>query len=366
MASPRSSFARFFVSAVAIASVVAGCAQPGTIQDRSSGQKRTLRMDAATGINPNGQDVAVPTFITRLNAVSGGRLVVSAQEDFEKEKPGAESDLVAAVRDGRLDGAFIPTRALGAAGIHGLDALEAPFLVSSYAVEKALVSGPAAASAMSVFDGTGLVGLGMGVGPLRRPFSLGPALVSPAAWKDRKVRVFHSPVQAATVKALGADGVDASSNFDEAVRLHALDAAEIDAAQYLRGAFGTTLPVGVSNVVLWPKMTVFVLNQHVYDSLSDEQRGWLKAAVAAGVAASTQFPYDDSAVAAQLCGSGVRFATASAAQLSDLKAAVQPVLDGLAADPVTAPEYRAVVAAVAAHPGEDSITVPAGCAAGTR
>jgi hypothetical protein len=57
----------------------------------------------------------------------------------------------------------------------------------------------------------------------------------------------------------------------------------------------------------------------------------------------------------------VRFTDASPAQLTALGSQVAPVLDKLAADPVTGPVLQQIRQAVATHPGIDAPDVPAAC-----
>jgi hypothetical protein len=57
------------------------------------------------------------------------------------------------------------TRGFGAASIHGLEAFEAPMVITTYAAQKALVSRNVANQAFSALDQSGIVGLGLTVGP---------------------------------------------------------------------------------------------------------------------------------------------------------------------------------------------------------
>jgi hypothetical protein len=54
--------------------------------------------------------------------------------------------------------------------------------VTSYAAKKALGSGPAADRPPAELDGTGVVGLNLAVGPLRRPFAAKAPLLGPGDW----------------------------------------------------------------------------------------------------------------------------------------------------------------------------------------
>ena len=55
--------------------------------------------------------------------------------------------------------------------------------ITSYDAEKELVSGPVADTVLGRLEGTGVVGLSLAVGPLRRPFAAGGPLLGPEDWK---------------------------------------------------------------------------------------------------------------------------------------------------------------------------------------
>ena len=89
--------------------------------------------------------------------------------------------------------------------------------ITSYAAEKALVSGPVAGKLLARLDGSGVAGLGPTVGPLRRPFAANQPLLGPEDWKGITFRVFNS-VQADAVRALGATPADLSFSFIDQIK----------------------------------------------------------------------------------------------------------------------------------------------------
>ena len=76
--------------------------------------------------------------------------------------------------------------------------------ITSYDAERELVSGPVADTVLSRLEGTGVVGLSLAVGPLRRPFAAGEPLLGPEDWQGARFRAFNSPVQADTIAAWAA------------------------------------------------------------------------------------------------------------------------------------------------------------------
>jgi TRAP-type C4-dicarboxylate transport system substrate-binding protein len=129
-----------------------------------------------------------------LTSVTGKPTALKAtiQTTYGNGAATAETDLVKAIADGTLDGGVPSPRAFGRAGLHGLEPSEAPLLITSYAAEKTIVSGPAGQALLHILDSTKVIGLGLAVGPLRRPFATNAPLTTPDAWRGTTVRSFNS------------------------------------------------------------------------------------------------------------------------------------------------------------------------------
>jgi TRAP-type C4-dicarboxylate transport system substrate-binding protein len=283
------------------------------------------------------------------------------KETFESGSVTAETDLVKAIASGRLDGGWPASRAFSRAGIRGLEPIEAPMTLTSYAAQKSLAEGSAARLLLRTLDGSGVVGLGLAVGPLRRPWADTEPLVDLQRWRGITFRSYNSPVQEDTIRALGAVPVPASYYFGELVRAGTLRAIETDVAQYAHSGYGVLLPKAVGNEVLWPRMMVLSLSRKRFDSLTPEQQGWVQGAARDAVHASVEFGYDETTLAAHLCAQGVRFSDATPGQLAGLRHAVQPVVDALARDPATAASLVQVQKVAASNPAPDAVEVPPPC-----
>ena len=272
-----------------------------------------------------------------------------------------ETRLVQAIASGDVDGGWPSTRAFANAGIHGLEAVEAPLTISSYAASKALVSGPVAGDLLAQLVGSGVKGLGLAVGPLRRPFAAQAPLLGLPDWKGVTFRSFNSPVQADAIRALGATPVNVGSDWADQVAAGALRGVEFDIAQYAANDNGSAAPFVTANVVLWPKVFVLALSQKRWDALTDQQRVWVQQAADLATKASVDATWDETTPAAGLCATGVRFVDASAAQLAALHDAVAPVIAKLAADPVNGPLLAKIQAIAGQYPQVDEPNVPATC-----
>jgi TRAP-type C4-dicarboxylate transport system substrate-binding protein len=351
-------------AAVAAAILVAACSGGADdAVDKSGNDTVVLRLATIDSVNNNGQSYGPQAFVDALEQVSDGRLQVEVDETYGDGAADAESRIVEAIASGELDGGWPSTRAFADAGISGLEAVEAPMTITSYAAEKALVSGPVADELLAQLDGTGVVGLGLAVGPLRRPFAADAALVGPEDWQGARVRVYNSPVQADAVRALGGEPANLSFEWINEVEAGTLRGAEFDIAQYHTAGFTTQAGNVTANVVLWPKVFVLSISQERLDALSDQQREWVHEAADQAVQASVDGTYDETTPARRLCESGVRFVDASPSQIASLRSALTPVVDQLADDPVTGPLLEQIQGVAAEHGRPDVPDVPASCRA---
>jgi TRAP-type C4-dicarboxylate transport system substrate-binding protein len=350
---------RWAAAAATVALVAACSATPSA--DKSGADTVVLKLATIDRVNNNGQSYGPQAFVDSLEEVSGGRIKVEVTEEYGQGAPGAESDLVQAIASGEVDGGWPSTRAFANADITGLEAVEAPLTLTSYAAEKALVSGPVADKLLAQLDGTGVVGLGLAVGPLRRPFAADAPLLGPGDWAGATFRVYNSPVQTDAVRLLGATPVNLGFGWIDEIQAGRLRGVEFDIAQYAQ--MGNTTEAGyvTANVVLWPKVFVLAISQERFDALTAEQQDWVREAADKAMQASVEATYDETTIAQKLCAEGTRFIAASPDQIAELSTSLQPVLDGLAADPASGAVLKEIQVVAANYPDPDIPTVPADC-----
>jgi TRAP-type C4-dicarboxylate transport system substrate-binding protein len=309
--------------------------------DKAGGDTVVLQLASIDPVNSNGQSYGVQAFVESLGEVSEGRLQVEVNDTYGDGAPDAESDLVAGIASGEIDGGWPSTRAFSEAGIPGLEAVEAPMTITSYEAQKALVADPVAQEMLQGLDGSGVIGLGLAVGPLRRPFSSTP-LLDPQDWAGARFRVFNSPVQTEAVSALGAEPVNAGFDWLQQVRTGELDGAEFDIAQYQANGYTTDAGNVTSNVALWPKMFVLSISEARFVALTGEQQAWVREAAEQAVQTSVEADYDESTPAMQLCESGMRFLEATPQQVTELGDLLAPVIAQMAGDPGIGPTLARV------------------------
>ena len=347
-----------WLAALAAVMAVTACEAPGTV-DKAGSATIVVHLASIDHVNDNGQSFGPTAFVDELSKVSGGRITVQLDEDFHRNDPDAESALVTAIAAGDVDGGWPSSRAFAAAGITSLETIETPMLVTSYAAQKALASGPLGAELLETLSGSGVVGLGLAVGPLRRPFAANGPLLGPADWRDVRFRVFNSPIQAAAVEDLGAIPVNAGLDWISQVIRGQLRGGEFDIAAYAQNGLGKQAGYVTGNVVLWPKMFVVSFSRKRFADLNVQQQRWVQEAADLAVKASVDAAYDENTPAQLLCDLGVRFPWASEIQLAGIRAAFRPTVDRLDADPVNGPLLRKLTDVVATLP-VDTIAVT-GC-----
>jgi TRAP-type C4-dicarboxylate transport system substrate-binding protein len=351
------------VAVLGLAVTLAGCGgtQPPAVADKAGSQTLFLKIAASDGTLQKDLPPGPKEFLDSLASLSVDRIQVDYSLNYAGGGADSETKIVEAIAKGELDAGFPSVRAFPNAGIRGLEGIEAPMIITSYAAEKNLVSGPVSADALAQLNGTGLVGLALAVGPLRRPFAAKAPLLGPDSWQGVTFRSFNSPVQDETIRALGANPMDLGSDWTDAIATGELRGAESDIPEYAARGFTTEAPFVTANVVLWPKVFVLAVSQKLWDTLNDQQKAWVQQAAAIGTKASLEAAFDESTTARVLCDEGVSFVDASPVQLADLHAAVAPVISDLAANAVTAPLLAKVQGIAARYVQTDVPDVPPTC-----
>jgi TRAP-type C4-dicarboxylate transport system substrate-binding protein len=346
---------------VAGLTVLTSCGPRATSADKTGNETVVLRLAGIDGdVYENWTYVGPQTFLGAIDEVSAGRLQVELTNGYGDGAADSESRLVEAIATGEVDGGWPATRSFAAAGIEGFDAVEAPMTISSYAAQKEVVSGRVAGMLLDRLEGSGVLGLGLTVGPLRRPFAAEAPLLSPEDWDGVRFHVFHSAVQSAAVVAIGGEPVDDGLGWQARVGSGGLRGGEGD----IGGIAGGGPPAAnlvTTNLVLWPKVFVLSINEERFESLTDEQQGWLREAAARAVEASLDTSFDESADARTLCEAGARFVDASAAQIAAMRARLTPVIDGLAVDDLDQQILTEIQRIAAEHPEPEALDVPSKC-----
>jgi TRAP-type C4-dicarboxylate transport system substrate-binding protein len=353
---------RIGIALVALALPLAGCHTSPT--DKAGSSTVVLRFAALDGaVNPTGQEYGQQAFVNALHDVSKGKIRAEVNFDYANGVNDPEASLVRAIAAGKVDGGWPATRAFAAAGIPGLQAIEAPFALTSYGAVREALRGAAGDQALAALRGTGIHGLGLTIAGLRRPFSSQP-MQSPDPWAGLRMKTLNSPVQDATVTALGGVPVHTGLNWRDQLAAGTLKLAGAELALPIAASSGIPFTYYPTNLVLWPKVAVLSINENRFKNLTPEQQGWIEASAKIAEDASANGRYNEGEFVQALCQSGIRPYTVPDAVLSAMHERVQSVLDGLARDPAEAKLLRSVLVVAAAHPEPDAATQGATCQVG--
>ena len=279
-----------------------------------------------------------PTVLTLANSLGEPRELRAFAEEVERRSKGSlrirmanhwregqtdyERGLVRDVARGKADLGWVGSRAWSTFGVHDFDALTAPMLVDSYALERAVVRSPVVERMLPGIERFGIVGLGVLPGPLRYALAARRPLLRPSDFAG--VRVGHQPggSAVAALRALGATPVVIPSGGE----WRGLDAVEQQVVSISGNSYERHAKHLTSNVVLWPRPLVVFAGKGAMPQLSSEQRAVLRDAMSAAVDEADRIGRKLEADAlADLCTRGIKLASASRADVDALREALAPV-----------------------------------------
>ena len=256
-----------------------------------------------------------------------------AVEYFGAFGPGADQKVAGLVQNGELDLALIPARAWDELGVTSLQALQAPFLVSSEDLVEQVVQGELAGELLAGLDQAGVVGLALLPEGLRHPVGFEHPLLRLADFASATIRLPPSNVSRRLLEALGARPVDIWGDAFDAAAAN----GEIDGAESGFAWFGTmpSPSTFTANITLYPKVNALVANEDAFGRLSDEHQRIVREAASKAVRYVAQNAPTESERAAVYCRNGGAIAFAAEADVAALERAARPVYEVLQADPLT-------------------------------
>jgi TRAP-type C4-dicarboxylate transport system substrate-binding protein len=321
---------------LAVVAVLAGCTGPGL--DKAGGS-RPRQPVVLTLANFTGQTGELDGFTNEVRRLSGGTMQIDIKYRWRSGQVGPESGLIGDVRAGKADLGVVGSRAWDYVGVNTFQALSAPLLIDSYALQERVLRSPMISQMLQGLRPLGLAGIGVLPGPLHKPLGITRPLLKPADYAGLRIGVHQSRVDDATMRALGATpvwfpattGLDAIEQGISMIQENQLDKA----GRYL-----------TANVSLWPRPLVLFAGGKAWAALTPAQRRILAQAVTDDVAAETNVvrasERTDTAI---LCRRGqLRFLDASPAEVAALRRAVQPVYGQLERDPQTRAYIRQIEA----------------------
>jgi TRAP-type C4-dicarboxylate transport system substrate-binding protein len=349
--------------AATAALAVAACAGGGGGEDKAGGSGEPLVLRLA---NTNGSldfTPAVVDFVDRVEELSGGDLRIESVDEWGDFASDAEQQVVKDVSDGEIDLGWVGTRVFDTLDVKSFQALTAPMLVDSYALESAVIESGITEQMMRGLDDLGVAGLGLVADGLRKPTGVTGPILGPADWQGLNFGTLMSNGQAEAIRALGATPAQVfGTEREEGLKDGTIQGFETSVWIHQHNpALAHLAPYVTSNVTLWPQMDVLLANPARLEALTAEQREWLQEAAQDAAAGSAAFADTDAQLLADSCVAGTRFAEASDADLVALEGAFAPVYANLRQHSETKAFIERIQTLKRSTAPEPELAIPADC-----
>lgn len=316
-----------------VLSLTTACANLATGGDKAGSRSPVVLSLATSGYGPSD---ALTVFVESVDRLSHGEVRINVVGAFGSYAADSEIQIVRAVAAGDLDLGSVGSNTFDSVGVTSLEALSAPLLIDSYALENAVLASPLADQLLEGIKRAGVTGLGMSPGHFQLPIARDRALLDPADWQGVSFGSYPSVVQYKAIRALGARPVGAIGEG----RGHALDTGEIQAFNlgfpgYGRGDYPTKAPYVSVNVRLWAGIGVTIGNSARVARLTAQQREWLQQAAAETETYAAGLDADEGDSIQSACDKGAHLESATATQLAAVRSAFDPLYAELRSDPET-------------------------------
>jgi TRAP-type C4-dicarboxylate transport system substrate-binding protein len=349
--------------AATAALAAAACAGGGGGEDKAGGSGEPLVLRLA---NTNGQldfTPAVVDFVDRVEELSGGDLRIEAADAWGDFASDADQQVVKDVSAGEIDLGWVGTRVFDTLDVKSFQALTAPMLIDSYALENAVLESGITEQMTHGLDDLGVAGLGVLPDGLRKPVGVTGAILGPADWRGITFGTLRSNGQAEAIRALGATPAQVfGTEREEGLKKGTIQGFETSVWIHQHNpALAHLAPYVTSNVTLWPQMDVLLANPARLEGLTSEQREWLREAARDAAGRSAALAETDAQALADSCVAGGRFAEASDADLAALEAAFAPVYAKLQQHPETKAFIERIRTLKQSTAREPELAIPSDC-----
>ena len=251
-----------------------------------------------------------------------------------------ESAVIHDVAAGKADLGSVGSRAWDDVGVSSFNALHAPLLVDSYALQGEVLESGIPGVMLKALEPLRLVGLGILPGPLRKLLGVEQPLTQPADFRGERIGITESRVARETLRALGATAIALPAG----ARIGGLDGIEQQVESIEGNMYDAAAKYLTTNINLWPRPLVLFMNEAAFAALEPVQPDVLREAVRnvlpKTLAASRS---RERVAAAVLCRRGLSFVVAAPADISTLREDLAPVYRELERDA----ETRAFIARIA-------------------
>ena len=323
---------QIFISLAVFAVTLTACGQ-----DRvGNAPAAPVTLRAETAFSPD----EVSPYVREVARLSDDTVSVDLFESTSKPLD-IEAQVVDRVASGSVDIGFVGTRTWAGQDVHAFDALQAPFLIDSYELQKAVLEGGLLDEVANSLEPLGLVSLGILPGPLRVPAGREGPYVAAADYAGSKIGMSDAAITEATLGALGATAVALPFGTEDHEGVDGMEghvgAVPFDGRDAMRFVTG--------NVVLWPRPISVVINAERFAALTPDQQAWLREAVGDSMDEMIARAQTlDRETLGTACRNGAQFVNASTSDKAGLRAAVEPVYSSLREDQATSGAIDAIEA----------------------
>ncbi len=356
-----------FVVTTIAAVLMTSCASGGTAEKETTGSTKdtTVEPVTLTMANTYGELTQLPAvayFVARVEELSGGTITISIADSYGNFTSDVEKRVVGHVAAGRMDLAWVGSRIFDTMDVKSFQALTAPMLVDSYALQNAIIESGITTKMLSALGDVGVVGLGVLADGLRKPIGVDGPIVGPGDWQGIGFGSYKSEGQEEAVRALGAEPAAVfGPRREAAIGEGTIQGFEMGLSIYQDPKWIELAPYVTANVNLWPQMDVLIASPESLEALTEEQQGWLQAAADDAAAPSAALADTEAQVIKDACATGARFADAAHDDLTALRDLFAPVYARLERDPRTKAFIGQIRALKRSTSEERDLGIPAGC-----
>jgi TRAP-type C4-dicarboxylate transport system substrate-binding protein len=350
--------------AVAATILAGGCTTVGPSRDKAGGPGEPVVLRMANTSADLAQLPALVYFVHRVEELSGGGIHITVAGSYGDFAPDSEQQVVRSVAAGEIDLGWVGTRVFDTMGVKSFQALTAPRLVDSYALQNAVIESGITEKMLRALDDVGVVGLGVLADGLRKPIGVNGPLVGPSDWEGVGFGTYKSEGQEQAIRALGATpAVVFGPNREAAISDDAIQGFEMGLFIYQgrHPRWINLAPYVTANVNLWPQMDVLIATPARLHALTGEQRGWLQDAADDAASRSAGLADTEAQAITAACDTGARFAQASDTDLAVLDDRFADVYASLERDPETKAFIEQIQALKQSTAAEPAPVIPVGC-----
>ena len=255
---------RLFVALLAVVLLLmAGC----QAKDRAGGHAGAEVTNLRFALNSL-PDATIMAWAQEVDQLSNGTLKITFLTDTRTGQPNAEAGLIADVRAGTVDLAWVGVRAFDQVGLTTFQPLVAPLLIDSLELEGKVFDAGIPQQLLPDVSKLDLVGVGVLPGPIRKVLGVTKPFATPADFTGQVVGIQASAVAERSLTALGATPKPVPGSAE----LTGLDAYEQQLSSIQGNHYALNAKYVTGNLNLWPRPRVIIANPDVHQRLTDNQR----------------------------------------------------------------------------------------------